>query len=156
MNTVLHVLCGLPGSGKSTLAPRLAASTPGSVVVLSADAVRTEHATPAKVFAWLHQAAEKALAAHCSVVTDTCALRKYERARLLAVGRRAGAECVLTILTTPWQVCIERDRARSLHSTVQWPPALELIRAAVSSAPREGWDVVQHMDQRGALVGAWT
>lgn len=140
----MHALCGLPASGKSTLAPQLAADTPGSVVVLSADAVRLERASPVAVFVWLHNALERALGLQISVVVDTCALRPRERTRLLVVGRRQGAHCALTIVTTPWQTCIERDRARAEPSTIQWPTAIQLMRRVLAEAPHEGWDGIHY------------
>jgi predicted kinase len=142
--TTLHALCGLPASGKSTLAPLLAADTPGSVVVLTADAVRLERASPALVFRWLHNSLERALSLGISVVVDSCALRPRERARLLGVGKRLGVYCALTIVTTPWQTCVERDRMRVEPSTIQWPAAMQLMRRVLQDTPSEGWDAIHY------------
>lgn len=149
--TTLRVLCGLPGAGKSTLALRLAreARTSGlsAVSVHSADAVRVERLEPARVFHELRRSVADALERGGLVIADSCALRAHERAWLLACGRRAYARCELVLVTTRWQTCIERDRARGPRaSRVDWPSAMALLELSRRVAYVEGWDIVQCFD----------
>lgn len=148
---VLHVLCGLPGAGKSTLALRLAhaarSESFAAVSVHSADAVRTERLEPARVFQELRRAVESALERGGLVIVDSCALRAHERTYLLALGRRAYARCELVLVTTHWQTCIERDRARGPRaSLVDWPSAMALFELTRRVVYVEGWDIVRCVD----------
>lgn len=135
----LTVLCGMPGAGKSTYASRLT-----GVVVLSADAYRTDRATTSgdAVFPELNRSIQVSLNLHRNVVVDTCALYAGSRMRYRLMAKEAHTTCELVVFTTPWWVCQTRDeaRARAQRAQPKWLHYREAMAAAMGHIYTEPWD----------------
>lgn len=141
----LTVLCGMPAAGKSTWA----AAQPNAFVV-SCDAVR-EGEDPVQVFNAAHARAAELLGAACpAVVFDACSLLPHARARLLHLGRDAGARCELVFFCTPMLLCATRNAGRAVPALVNWIDVRAQARAALRAVQRERWDAVSFIPARDA------
>lgn len=139
----LVVLCGLPASGKSTLARELAG--PMRAVILSNDRIRTAGADPADTMRWLHGEVARLLVEGTNVITDTCALRPFERSALRDIGRRLGARCELVFVNTPWRVCAERNALREHPAHIRWLRGARTLHDAFEDTQTQHrlWDDVR-------------
>lgn len=124
MSLTLTLLCGLPAAGKSTWAARHCAA-----LVVSADAIREQHAPAAVVFDTLYSRAAAALSAGQNVVIDACSLTRAARSRARDLARAHGAACDLVFFLTPWHVCASRDAQREQPAGVNVRSALALDAA---------------------------
>lgn len=109
------ILCGIPGSGKSTYAQSFEEL---GWVHLSSDLIRKElygdesiHGNPNEVFSLMQERAVDALNNGKSVIYDSTALTRKDRAGIIAACPKfAKIEC--KVIWAPIETCIERDAAR--------------------------------------------
>ena len=99
------ILIGLPASGKSTFYRELLAATHDLV---SKDAMRNNR-QPQRL---QEQLIAEALAAGRSVVVDNTNPRVIDRAPIIAIARRFGADVAGYFFPTEAQVALRRNRAR--------------------------------------------
>lgn len=100
------LLVGPPGSGKSTLAREFCDK--GGVVYINQDKQGKGHLD-------LFHAA---IAAGQDIVVDRMGFSKAQRSRYLDVAKANGYYTHITVLHQPYQVCLERIRARKDHETI--------------------------------------
>lgn len=109
------ILCGIPGSGKSTYAQSFEEL---GWVHLSSDLIRKElygdesiQGNPNEVFSLMQKRAVDALNNGKSVIYDSTALTRKDRAGIIAACPKfAKIEC--KVIWAPIETCIERDAAR--------------------------------------------
>lgn len=109
------ILCGIPGSGKSTYAQSFEEL---GWVHLSSDLIRKElygdesiQGNPNEVFSLMQKMAVDALNNGKSVIYDSTALTRKDRAGIIAACPKfAKIEC--KVIWAPIETCIERDAAR--------------------------------------------
>ena len=109
------ILCGIPGSGKSTYAQSFEEL---GWVHLSSDLIRMElygdesiQGNPNEVFSLMQKRAVDALNNGKSVIYDSTALTRKDRAGIIAACPKfAKIEC--KVIWAPIETCIERDAAR--------------------------------------------
>lgn len=109
------ILCGIPGSGKSTYAQSFEEL---GWVHLSSDLIRKElygdesiQGNPNEVFSLMQKRAVDALNNGKSVIYDSTALTRKDRAGIIAAYPKfAKIEC--KVIWAPIETCIERDAAR--------------------------------------------
>jgi predicted kinase len=129
----LVILVGLPGAGKTSFFHERLAATHTHV---SKDLMPNRRDRQSRQLALV----DEALAAGRSVVVDNVNATVADRAPLIAVGRRHGAEVVGYVLDTARAECLARNRARTGRAHV---PAVAIHAAAkrlVPPTPAEGFD----------------
>jgi protein phosphatase len=111
----LVVLVGPAGSGKSTFAAR----NFDSDAVLSSDALREaltgdagDQSLNGVVFATLHEAVERRLAARRTTVVDATNVERHARRALVSLGARSGCPVVAIVLELPLEVVLDRNARR--------------------------------------------
>lgn len=129
----LYVLCGLPASGKTTLSHILTKKYNAKLYCY--DDHKLKHLD-------LYERIKKDLPTH-NVVLDDLMLVKAWRKELLDSIKEVNCKKVLIVLTTPLDVCIERNTIRNsrpsnaaiYHLSHRYqPPTLD-----------EGWDDIQYI-----------
>lgn len=113
----LIILCGIPGSGKTTYGEKYIKEYPNTIH-LSSDKIRKElygdesiQGNPNEVFAIMQKRAVEALNNGKSVVYDSTAVTRKDRAGIIsACPKFVKIEC--HIVWAPIETCIERDAAR--------------------------------------------
>ncbi|WP_460074079.1 AAA family ATPase [Streptomyces sp. YKOK-I1] len=116
----LVVLIGASGSGKSTLA---ATWPPHQVVSLDslrgvmADDCGDQSATADAVDA-MHLIVDRRMARGRTTVVDATSVHAKDRAPLVGLARRHARPVIALVVTTPLDVCIERQQARPANRTV--------------------------------------
>lgn len=146
----LFVLIAPPGAGKTTLAHRHWPAT----AILSLDAFRglvcdDETAQDQDVtddaVDLLHRALEFRLQRHVSTAIDATNTRADLRRDLAARAHRHGVRAVAVILSTPLDVCLERNARRKGSRRVP-EDAVRAYHAAIAASrdglPAEGFDTV--------------
>ncbi|MFS8778995.1 AAA family ATPase [Synechococcus sp. W55.1] len=150
-----HVLIGIPASGKSTLAKVLAATWQGSQVV-STDNIRQElYGDPSIQGNWL-EIESLALAqirkAHQQgqvIVYD--ATNAYRPWRLDLLQKLPGANWIGWHLTTPLEVCKQRNQQRDRQVPVSSMEAMAQALKTFPPIPAEGFLDVLTLDLSGSL-----
>jgi alkanesulfonate monooxygenase SsuD/methylene tetrahydromethanopterin reductase-like flavin-dependent oxidoreductase (luciferase family)/predicted kinase len=143
----LYVLVGAAAAGKSTWA----AERFRSAEIVSSDQLRdavgsgpADLDASADAFALLDQIVTARTRRGLTTVIDTLGLDPARRREYLAAARRAGLPAYLVVLSTPPELCRQRNRARD--RPVPAPVITEQLRrmrALLAQAPDEGWDAVE-------------
>lgn len=112
----LYVMCGLPGSGKSTWAEKIAKITGAEIV--SSDQIRKElygseeiQGNPKEVFEEFDRRIRDALDRGKSVIADSTAMTRRDRASILSAGENAD-RTVCCVMDTPVEECKRRNANR--------------------------------------------
>lgn len=113
----LVLLCGIPGTGKTYYAKKYIEENPNTIH-LSSDSIRADlygdesiQGNPNEVFSIMQQRAIYALNNGQSVVYDSTAMTRKDRAGIIAsCPKFAKIEC--HIIWAPIETCVERDAAR--------------------------------------------
>ena len=113
----LILLVGIPGSGKTTYAKEYA-RTHDETIHLSSDLIRAElygdesiQGDPVKVFGLMQKRAVEALKSGKSVIYDSTAMTRKDRAGIIAACPRH-AQIEAHIIWAPIETCVERDANR--------------------------------------------
>ena len=116
-NNILFVMCGLPASGKTTLAEYLAKEL--DCVVVSTDKMRAVlygdesiQGNGKEVFDLAYEQAELWGLRGDNVVFDATQLTKRARKQTLDRLSHLFGKCVCVFADTPFEVCMERNKAR--------------------------------------------
>lgn len=115
MQNKLIVLQGLPASGKSTLAKQMAKADPKGTIIVSRDAFRHalgEYWVPSReryVSCLETYAVRKGLKEGFNVVVDATNLNEEIVEKWKDTAAEANAEIEFIKLSTPLQICLERD-----------------------------------------------
>ncbi|MBT2511480.1 AAA family ATPase [Streptomyces sp. ISL-98] len=147
----LVVLIGASGAGKSTLARTWPASQ-----VLSLDALRgavsddpgCQEATADAVDV-LHLLLERRMARKATTVIDATNVTRDARAPLVAAAKRHGMRTVAVMVSTPADVCVERQGRRPANRSVPEDTVRSQHKAMVHSHPAllsEGFNEVLFAD----------
>ena len=143
----LLVLCGSTGSGKSTFAAQHFLATN----IVSSDHCRSlvcddenEQNFNKDAFDVFYYILRKRMLNGFFCVADSTALKPQARKELRTLSRHYGYYGCLLILTTPPEICIQRNqqRARQVNESVVHYHA-GLLPQVFEDAPKEGWERVR-------------
>ncbi|MFI1177865.1 AAA family ATPase [Streptomyces melanogenes] len=143
----LIVLIGAAGSGKSTLArtwPATQVLELDHFRAMVSDCPGDQEATADAVDA-LHLLLERRLARHLNTVIDATNVTRQARAALIAAARRHGMPAVAVLVSTPADVCVERQGRRPANRAVPEDVVRAQHKAALHAHPSllcEGFDEV--------------
>ncbi|MGW0538363.1 AAA family ATPase [Streptomyces sp. NPDC003032] len=145
---VLIVLLGPAGSGKSTTA---AAWPPESVLELDtfrelvSDEVPAPEVTEEAVHA-LGTVVERRLARRLTTVVDADHTEAAVRSKLLTLAERYDIPTVALVMTTPLQLCLDRNALRPAHQRLPKDVVREQYAQALDATPSlraEGFDHIE-------------
>ena len=150
-----HILIGPPASGKSTLAKALAATWPGSQII-STDDIRQElYGDPSIQGSWpeienlalarIHQADQQGQV----IIYD--ATNAYRPWRLDLLQKLPGTNWIGWYLTTPIDVCKQRNQQRDRQVPVSSMEAMAQALKTFPPIPAEGFLDVLTLDLSGSL-----
>lgn len=117
---MIIMMVGLQGSGKSTRALEICAARNAAnehTIILSSDHIRKLHPewTNEQVFSNLYMTLEHYIKLGTSVIVDATNTTVKSRKKLFRFleQRKLSTEVVADVLTTPYEVCVERVKARN-------------------------------------------
>lgn len=129
------MMVGLQGSGKSVRAAEICVAKNADnepTVVLSSDHIRKSHPewSNEQVFSNLYATLEQHVKLGTSVIVDATNTTVKSRKKLFRflAQRKLSTEVVACVLTTPYEVCIERVKARNEAGTEHQVPLEALQR----------------------------
>lgn len=145
---VLIVLLGAAGSGKSTTA---AAWPPESVLELDTfrELVSGDTAAPEAADRAVHAlgtVVERRLANRLTTVVDADDTEAAVRSKLLCIAERYDVPTVALVMTTPLQLCLDRNASRPAHLRLPTDAVCEQYARAVDATPglrAEGFDHIE-------------
>jgi predicted kinase len=143
----LTITMGIPASGKTTWAQHHATTT--GAQHHSTDQLRTNYRNAAQFMRRLHDNITNALHDGHDVTTDGCNINERDRTEWLNIAHHTGATSHLTIITTPTNLCIERNNQRPHNEQVPHKRMLwyaRKIHTAAALTTREPWANVHHIN----------
>ena len=139
----LVVVAGLPGTGKSQFSREVRLRT--GAVILESDAIRRllferpsySWFESRRVFAALHAAVERLLAAGISCIVDATNVAEAYRQPLYDIAERHGAKLIVVEVTAPPEVAIARLSERAVA-----PEKLSEADVAVYERMQQAWEEI--------------
>ena len=147
--SILNVLCGLQGSGKSTYAKEL--EKYGCYKIFSSDKYRKIHPEMDnnKIFETLYKDLKEALQKGEDCVLDATNVTIKSRKQVLKEVEKIDCKKTITIIATPYEMCLERVKERNKDPGSHYVP-LDVIRKYMMSFEipfyEEGWDEIYVYD----------
>lgn len=136
---MIIMMVGLQGSGKSTRALEICAARNADnehTIILSSDHIRKSHPewTNEQVFSNLYMTLESNVKLGTSVIIDATNTTVKSRKKLFRFleQRKLSTEVVACVLTTPYEICVERVKARNEAGTEHQVP-LEVLQRYLHS-----------------------
>lgn len=154
----LYLMVGIPGSGKSTFINRIL--DPEEDVHISRDDVRFSiihdkdqyFSREGEVFREFIKRIKKAEAEGKNVYIDATHISRGSRYKLLSALNKRPEDFVVMMMTTPFDVCMERNAARSGKKRVPDNSMHSMKNNYQAPALREGWKRIIAIDKDGKMA----